>query len=130
MEFIFDQEAFELEQGDSLADMGENIVVGGTNQWAYDSFVNVSTNLTYGTGGKSLLLSIIFISLNHSFFSSGISSPRDGLINHRDPFLFISRRHKHLGISGIRALNSLQLLLKKLCKRCHARTGTLLSGSL
>jgi Protein of unknown function (DUF3119) len=40
--FVFDQNAFELKQGDSLVDTGENIVVGGANRWTYDSFVNVS----------------------------------------------------------------------------------------
>lgn len=40
--FTFDKEAFELKQGDSLKDIGDNIVVGGANRWTYDSFVNVS----------------------------------------------------------------------------------------
>jgi hypothetical protein len=38
--FTFDKEAFELKQGDSLKDIGDNIVVGGANRWTYDSFVN------------------------------------------------------------------------------------------
>jgi hypothetical protein len=40
--FVFDETAFELKQGDSLEDTGENVVVGGANRWTYDSFVNVS----------------------------------------------------------------------------------------
>ena len=40
--FTFDKDAFELKQGDSLKDTGDNIVVGGANRWTYDSFVNVS----------------------------------------------------------------------------------------
>lgn len=38
--FCFDETAFELRMGDNLEDIGENVVVGGENRWAYDSFVN------------------------------------------------------------------------------------------
>lgn len=38
--FTFTRDAFELKQGNSLEDTGENIVVGGANRWTYDSFVN------------------------------------------------------------------------------------------
>lgn len=38
--FCFDETAFELRMGDKLENIGENVVVGGENRWAYDSFVN------------------------------------------------------------------------------------------
>lgn len=38
--FCFDSSAFELRTGDGLEQTGENIVVGGENRWAYNSFVN------------------------------------------------------------------------------------------
>jgi Protein of unknown function (DUF3119) len=38
--FCFDETAFELRMGDNLENIGENVVVGGENRWAYDSFVN------------------------------------------------------------------------------------------
>ena len=41
--FVFDATAFELKTvgtGEKLNDAGENIVVGGANRWAYDTFVN------------------------------------------------------------------------------------------
>jgi hypothetical protein len=43
--FVFDETCFELKTVDSvgsaeLRDSGENIVVGGANRWAYESFVN------------------------------------------------------------------------------------------
>jgi len=38
--FVFESGTFNLKQGDDLNDTGENIVVGGANSWAYDSFVN------------------------------------------------------------------------------------------
>lgn len=39
--FVFTEDKFELKQGgDDLEDAGENIVVGGANEWSYDSFVN------------------------------------------------------------------------------------------
>eukprot|EP00584_Thalassiosira_punctigera_P007005 CAMPEP_0172531316 /NCGR_PEP_ID=MMETSP1067-20121228/4776_1 /TAXON_ID=265564 ORGANISM="Thalassiosira punctigera, Strain Tpunct2005C2" /NCGR_SAMPLE_ID=MMETSP1067 /ASSEMBLY_ACC=CAM_ASM_000444 /LENGTH=230 /DNA_ID=CAMNT_0013315681 /DNA_START=67 /DNA_END=759 /DNA_ORIENTATION=- len=45
LRFVFDETCFELKSVDSigsdeLSDSGENIVVGGANRWAYDSFVN------------------------------------------------------------------------------------------
>ena len=40
LRFCFDETSFELRLGDNLANTGENIVVGGENRWAYDSFVN------------------------------------------------------------------------------------------
>lgn len=43
--FVFDSTSFELKQGDSLEDTGENVVVGGANRWTYDSFVNVSVSV-------------------------------------------------------------------------------------
>jgi hypothetical protein len=41
LKFVFDETAFELKQGNSLSETGENVVVGGANRWTYDSFVNV-----------------------------------------------------------------------------------------
>lgn len=46
--FVFDQDSFELKNvdfntsntEDILKESGENIVVGGSNRWTYDSFVN------------------------------------------------------------------------------------------
>ena len=38
LDFTFDDEAFELKSGEE--DIGENVVVGGANRWAYSSFVN------------------------------------------------------------------------------------------
>jgi len=40
LRFFFDENDFELRVGDELDQGGENIVVGGENRWAYDSFVN------------------------------------------------------------------------------------------
>jgi len=39
LRFTFDDEAFALVKAD-LSSTGENVVVGGANRWAYDSFVN------------------------------------------------------------------------------------------
>ena len=41
LDFTFDDEAFELKSGEE--DIGENVVVGGANRWAYDTFVNYET---------------------------------------------------------------------------------------
>jgi hypothetical protein len=44
LRFEFDSDSFELKSAlkdsENLGTTGENIVVGGTNRWAYDSFVN------------------------------------------------------------------------------------------
>ena len=40
-DFTFDDEAFELKSGEE--DIGENVVVGGANRWAYNTFVNYET---------------------------------------------------------------------------------------
>lgn len=45
LRFVFDEDSFELKAVESidsedLTDSGENIVVGGANRWAYDTFVN------------------------------------------------------------------------------------------
>jgi hypothetical protein len=53
--FTFDKEAFELKQGDSLKDIGDNIVVGGANRWTYDSFVNVSMRRAKADGAYHTL---------------------------------------------------------------------------
>ena len=42
LDFVFDGDAFELKESGG-GDTGENIVVGGANRWAYDSFVNWET---------------------------------------------------------------------------------------
>ena len=41
LDFTFDDEAFELKSGEE--DIGENVVVGGANRWAYNTFVNYET---------------------------------------------------------------------------------------
>ena len=45
LRFVFDEDCFELKAVESidsedLTNSGENIVVGGANRWAYDTFVN------------------------------------------------------------------------------------------
>lgn len=62
--FTFDKDAFELKQGDSLKDTGDNIVVGGANRWPYESFVNVSIRgeqrlMVPSTRARSLLSHLI-----------------------------------------------------------------------
>jgi hypothetical protein len=41
LDFTFDDKAFELKSGEE--DIGENVVVGGANRWAYNTFVNYET---------------------------------------------------------------------------------------
>lgn len=80
--FTFDKEAFELKQGDSLKDTGDNIVVGGANRWTYDSFVNVSIG-----GKQTSMVPTTRCVLSHGFSLSSMTFfQRDGLINRRDPF--------------------------------------------
>lgn len=40
IKFVFDETTFNLKMGDDLESSGENVIVGGENRWAYDSFVN------------------------------------------------------------------------------------------
>ncbi|XP_057843329.1 uncharacterized protein LOC131052753 isoform X1 [Cryptomeria japonica] len=38
--FVFDNEALEVKVGDQLKESGENVFVGGKNQWKYSTFIN------------------------------------------------------------------------------------------
>lgn len=113
--FVFDQDAFELKQGDSLADTGENIVVGGANRWTYDSFVNVSVCVFFWAlpTKEATTKPLVYIFLTVCVCSM-ISFQKDGLINHRDQSWYTLRKLRRLLINGTRVLDNRPTLRKRL----------------